>query len=80
MPKILGRSGADARPVSPDPPTLTKTQRTIGLELALVVRRRGGRGLCRCVLPFFHTATGMPIDVVLSGSGLEDEFLARAAS
>ena len=30
------------------------------------------------VLPFVHVATGMPLDVVLAGSGLEDEFLARA--
>ncbi len=30
------------------------------------------------VMPFVHTATGMPVDVVLAGSGLEDEFLARA--
>ncbi len=30
------------------------------------------------VLPFVHEATGMPLDVVLSGSGLEDEFLDRA--
>ena len=30
------------------------------------------------VLPFVHTATGMPLDVVLAGPGLEDEFLARA--
>ena len=30
------------------------------------------------VLPFFHTTTGMPLDVVLSGPGIEDEFLARA--
>lgn len=30
------------------------------------------------VLPFFHTMTGMPLDVVLAGPGLEDEFLARA--
>jgi len=30
------------------------------------------------VLPFVHLATGMPLDVVLAGSGLEDEFLARA--
>ena len=30
------------------------------------------------VLPFVHTATGMPLDIVLAGSGLEDEFLARA--
>ena len=30
------------------------------------------------VMPFIHTPTGMPLDVVLAGSGLEDEFLARA--
>jgi hypothetical protein len=30
------------------------------------------------VLPFVHATTGMPLDVVLSGSGLEDEFLERA--
>lgn len=29
------------------------------------------------VMPFVHTATGMPLDVVMAGSGLEDEFLAR---
>jgi hypothetical protein len=30
------------------------------------------------VMPFVHVTTGMPLDVVLAGSGLEDEFLARA--
>jgi hypothetical protein len=30
------------------------------------------------VLPFVHLASGMPLDVVLAGSGLEDDFLARA--
>ena len=30
------------------------------------------------VLPFLHRPTGMPLDVVLAGSGLEDEFLNRA--
>jgi hypothetical protein len=30
------------------------------------------------VMPFVHEPTGMPLDVVLAGSGLEDEFLARA--
>ena len=30
------------------------------------------------VLPFVHVPTAMPVDVVLAGSGLEDEFLARA--
>jgi hypothetical protein len=30
------------------------------------------------VMPFVHTATGMPVDMVLAGSGLEDMFLDRA--
>lgn len=30
------------------------------------------------VMPFEHLRTGMPVDVVLAGSGLEDEFLSRA--
>lgn len=30
------------------------------------------------VMPFVHVATGMPLDVVLASSGLEDDFLDRA--
>jgi hypothetical protein len=30
------------------------------------------------VMPFVHLATAMPLDVVLAGSGLEEEFLGRA--
>jgi hypothetical protein len=30
------------------------------------------------VLPFIHTGTGIPVDVVLAGPGLEEEFFARA--
>jgi hypothetical protein len=30
------------------------------------------------VMPFVHVATGMPVDIVLAGSGLEEEFLSRA--
>ncbi len=29
------------------------------------------------VMPFIHTATAMPLDVVFAGSGLEDEFFQR---
>lgn len=29
------------------------------------------------VMPFVHTATGLPLDVVLAGPGLEDQFFAR---
>ena len=30
------------------------------------------------VMPFVHIATGMPVDIVLAGSGLEEEFVSRA--
>ncbi len=30
------------------------------------------------VMPFLHQATGMPLDVVLAASGLEEDFLKRA--
>ncbi len=30
------------------------------------------------VLPFVHDRSGLPVDIVLAGPGLEDEFLARA--
>jgi hypothetical protein len=30
------------------------------------------------VMPFVHVPTGMPLDIVLAGSGLEEEFLNRA--
>jgi len=32
------------------------------------------------VMPFVHDATGMPLDVVLAGSGLEEGFLDRAVA
>jgi len=30
------------------------------------------------ILPFVHEATGLPVDMVLAGPGIEDEFIARA--
>ena len=54
-----------------------EAMRAAGFELRMsdpeLVRRTG-------VLPFVHGPTGMPLDVVLAGSGLEDEFLGRARS
>ena len=32
------------------------------------------------VLPFVHRRSGMPLDIVLAGSGLEEEFLSRAVA
>jgi len=62
--------------LTPDSPDLfIEDMRLAGFELRVddpeFVRRTR-------VLPFVHVATGMPLDVVLAGSGLEDEFLTRA--
>jgi hypothetical protein len=62
--------------LTPDSPErFVEDMRVAGFELRVddpeFVRRTR-------VLPFVHVASGMPLDVVLAGSGLEDEFLTRA--
>lgn len=61
----------------PDPEPFVRDMQAAGFALRIddpdFVRRTS-------VLPFVHAATGMPLDVVLAGSGLEDEFLDRAAT
>lgn len=58
-----------------DPQRFASTMRAAGFALRVAdpdfVRRTR-------VMPFVHTATAMPLDIVLAGSGLEDEFLDRA--
>jgi hypothetical protein len=62
--------------LEPDEPTrFVRDMQSAGFSLRaddpdLVQRTR--------VLPFVHQPTGMPLDVVLAGSGLEDEFIDRA--
>ena len=55
--------------------TLVEHMRAAGFDLRAAdpefVRRTS-------ILPFVHRPTGMPLDVILAGSGLEDEFLGRA--
>ena len=62
--------------LTPDEPErFTDDMRKAGFELRVAdpdfVRRTR-------VLPFLHMASGMPLDVVLAGSGLEEAFLERA--
>ena len=57
-------------------PELIARMRAAGLALQQVatddfVRRTR-------VLPFVHEATGMPVDIILAGPGLEEEFVANA--
>lgn len=60
-----------------DPKRFASDMRTAGFDLLVddgdFIRRTR-------VMPFVHRATGMPLDVVLAGSGLEEEFLQRAKS
>ena len=58
-----------------EPERFTEDMRAAGFELRVSDRDFVRRTR---VMPFVHTATGMPLDVVLAGSGLEDEFLTRA--
>jgi len=61
--------------VPDDPERFARDMHTAGFTLRVddpeFVRRTR-------VMPFIHVTTGMPLDVVLAGSGLEDEFLDRA--
>lgn len=59
-----------------DPEHLVRTLEACGFTLRVsdaddLVRRTR-------VLPFLHEATGLPVDIVLAGPGLEELFLARA--
>ena len=59
-----------------DPEQLVRTLESSGFSLRIghtpeFVRRTR-------VLPFVHTASGLPVDVVLAGPGLEELFLSRA--
>ena len=55
----------------------SRTQR--GCRCDACARARRARGFrARHAGGRFHESTGMPLDVVLAGSGLEDEFLQRA--
>lgn len=61
----------------PDPEPFVRDMQAAGFALRVddpdFVRRTR-------VFPFVHVATGIPLDVVLADSGLEDEFLDRSAT
>jgi len=66
--------------------TVRLPESTTGATLAGALERHGFRlrivdpdFVARTrVMPFVHEKTGLPLDVVLAGPGLEDEFFARA--
>jgi hypothetical protein len=59
-----------------DPERLVRTLETRGFELR--VGDAGDFARRTRVFPFLHVASGMPLDIVLAGPGLEDLFLSRA--
>ena len=75
VPRLSADIDVTLRLTSDSPDRFVEDMRVAGFELRVddpeFVRRTR-------VLPFLHLASGMPLDVVLAGSGLEDEFLARA--
>lgn len=75
VPRLSADVDVTIKLVPEDPDRFVRDMEAAGFDLrfddAGFVRRTR-------VLPFVHVATAMPLDVVMAGSGLEDEFLARA--
>ena len=75
VPRLSADVDVTIKLVPDDPDQFVRDMQAAGFDLrvddASFVRRTR-------VLPFVHAATAMPLDVVMAGSGLEDEFLARA--
>lgn len=77
----VARLTADVDVTARVPAGLSNAALTEALELYGFRRRFDSPALMEAgrVLPFVHEATALPVDVVLSGPGLEDEFFARAS-
>jgi hypothetical protein len=75
LPRLSADVDVTVQLVPEEPERFTREMQAAGFALRLddpdFVRRTR-------VMPFVHLATAMPLDVVLAGSGLEDEFLDRA--
>ena len=75
VPRLSADVDVTLRMTPEDPERFAHEMAQAGFDLAVhdpeFVRRTR-------VMPFIHRGTAMPLDVVLAGSGLEDEFLARA--
>ncbi len=75
VPRLSADVDITLRLTGDSPEGLVEAMRAAGFELrvddAEFIRRTR-------VLPFVHLVSAMPLDIVLAGSGLEDEFLARA--
>ena len=75
VPRLSADVDVTVKLVPEDPNRFVRDMEAAGFDLRIddpnFVRRTR-------VLPFVHAATAMPLDVVMAGSGLEDEFLERA--
>jgi hypothetical protein len=75
VPRLSADVDVTVQLVPDEPGRFAKEMKAAGFDLLVndpefVARTR--------VMPFVHRTTGMPLDVVLAGSGLEQEFLDRA--
>ncbi len=75
VPRLSADVDVTLQLVPDDPERFAKEMKAAGFDLLVddpeFIRRTR-------VMPFVHRATAMPLDVVLAGSGLEQEFLDRA--
>lgn len=75
VPRLSADVDVTLQLVPDDPEGLARAMRAAGFSLRVddrdFIRRTR-------VMPFVHDRTAMPLDIVLAGSGLEDEFLDRA--
>ena len=75
-PRLTADIDVTVRQETEDPERLVRTLEARGFSLRVgdaddFIRRTR-------VFPFLHVASGMPLDIVLAGPGLEDLFLSRA--
>jgi hypothetical protein len=75
-PRLTADIDVTVRQEPEDPERLVRTLEARGF--ALRVSDAGDFVRRTRVFPFLHVASGMPLDIVLAGPGLEDLFLSRA--
>ena len=75
-PRLTADIDVTVRQDPEDPERLVRTLEARGFALRISDADRFAQR--SRVLPFLHVASGLPVDIVLAGPGLEDLFLSRA--
>jgi len=76
LPRLTADVDVTAELAQEDPSVFVSRMKEAGFELRVRNIDRFVEGTR--VFPFVHAASGMPLDVVIAGPGLEEEFLERA--